>query len=156
MIDTALIAEKLKEFGYQQRYLERKIGWLMSFDRDIRQWKCGKAGVVNLQKVSSIVRDIGEPCLHQSSIKVVITVRFLNLSYFSFSLFCLLVLFCFVLFFGCFFLSQKHLYPPSIFIGLFEYVHWEMCVIVSIFALRLISWSQYYSWLIYFLVLTIC
>ncbi|XP_027164158.1 small G protein signaling modulator 1-like isoform X3 [Coffea eugenioides] len=75
MIDTALIAEKLKEFGYQQRYLERKIGWLMSFDRDIRQWKCGKAGVVNLQKVSSIVRDIGEPCLHQSSIKVVITIN---------------------------------------------------------------------------------
>lgn len=75
MIDTALIAEKLKEFGYQQRHLERKIGWLMSFDKDIRQWKCGKAGVVNLQKVSSIVRDIGEPCLHQSSIKVVITIK---------------------------------------------------------------------------------
>ncbi|POO03574.1 Rab-GTPase-TBC domain containing protein [Trema orientale] len=35
------------------------------------RWTCGKAGVaVNLQRVSSIVRDIGEPCLSQSPIKV--------------------------------------------------------------------------------------
>lgn len=47
----------------------------MSFDGDEKQWKCGKGGAVNFQKVSSIVRDIGEPCLHQSPIKVVIAVR---------------------------------------------------------------------------------
>ncbi|KAI3470166.1 hypothetical protein Pfo_026829 [Paulownia fortunei] len=44
----------------------------MSFDGDEKQWKCGKGGPVNFQRVSSIVRDIGEPCLHQSPIKVVI------------------------------------------------------------------------------------
>ncbi|XP_043707061.1 small G protein signaling modulator 1-like isoform X2 [Telopea speciosissima] len=38
----------------------------MSFDGQDRQWKCGKAGAVNLQLLSSIVRDIQEPCLHQS------------------------------------------------------------------------------------------
>lgn len=48
----------------------------MSFDGDDKQWICGKGRTVNLQKVSSIVRDIGEPCLHQSPIKVVIAVRF--------------------------------------------------------------------------------
>lgn len=42
----------------------------MSFDGAERPWKCGKGGTVNLQKVTSIVRDIGEPCLHQSLIKV--------------------------------------------------------------------------------------
>ncbi|XP_059632934.1 uncharacterized protein LOC132275451 isoform X2 [Cornus florida] len=42
----------------------------MSFDGDDKQWICGKAGTVNLQLVSSIVRDIGEPCLHQSPIKI--------------------------------------------------------------------------------------
>ncbi|CAK9145392.1 unnamed protein product [Ilex paraguariensis] len=42
----------------------------MSFDGDEKQWKCGKAVTVNLQRVSSIVRDIGEPCLHQSPIKI--------------------------------------------------------------------------------------
>ncbi|KAL5543210.1 hypothetical protein UlMin_010920 [Ulmus minor] len=36
------------------------------------QWSCGRAGAVNLQRVSSIVRDIGEPCLSQSPIKVVV------------------------------------------------------------------------------------
>ncbi|KAK2983951.1 hypothetical protein RJ640_002896 [Escallonia rubra] len=41
-----------------------------------QQWICGKVGGgVNLQRVSSIVRDIGEqPCLHQSPIKVVIAI----------------------------------------------------------------------------------
>ncbi|KAI3959262.1 hypothetical protein MKW92_014641 [Papaver armeniacum] len=36
-----------------------------------KQWGCGgKSGtVVNLQRVSSIVKDIGEPCLHQSPTK---------------------------------------------------------------------------------------
>ncbi|KAJ6366566.1 hypothetical protein OIU77_003034 [Salix suchowensis] len=38
-----------------------------------KQWKCGKAiSVVNLQRVGTMVRDIGEPCLSQSPIKVVI------------------------------------------------------------------------------------
>ncbi|CAA3026623.1 Hypothetical predicted protein [Olea europaea subsp. europaea] len=41
----------------------------MSFDGKEKQWKCGKGGAVNFHKVSSIVRDIGEPCLHQSPIK---------------------------------------------------------------------------------------
>lgn len=47
----------------------------MSFDGDEKQWKCVKGGQVNFQRVSSIVRDIGEPCLHQSPIKVVLAVR---------------------------------------------------------------------------------
>ncbi|KAK4425018.1 TBC1 domain family member 16 [Sesamum alatum] len=46
----------------------------MSFDGVEKQWKCAMGGPVNFQKVSSIVRDIGEPCLHQSPIKVVIAV----------------------------------------------------------------------------------
>lgn len=40
-----------------------------------KQWSCGKAGVVSLQKVGSLVRDLSEPCLSQSRIQVVITVR---------------------------------------------------------------------------------
>lgn len=47
----------------------------MSFDGDHKQWICGKSGTVNLQRVSSIVREIGEPCLHQSPIKVVATIN---------------------------------------------------------------------------------
>lgn len=47
---------------------------VMSFFGDEKQWKCGKGGAVNLQRVSSIVRDIGEPCLHQPQIKVVIPI----------------------------------------------------------------------------------
>ncbi|KAI3756621.1 hypothetical protein L1987_56443 [Smallanthus sonchifolius] len=43
----------------------------MSFDGDHKQWACGKSGTVNLHRVGSIVRDIGEPCLHQSPIKVI-------------------------------------------------------------------------------------
>ncbi|KAL3641595.1 hypothetical protein CASFOL_012410 [Castilleja foliolosa] len=42
----------------------------MSFDANEKQWKCVKGGPVNFQRVSSIVRDIGEPCLHQSPIKL--------------------------------------------------------------------------------------
>lgn len=37
------------------------------------QWICGKVGAVNLHRVSAMVRDIGEPCLHQPHIKVVTT-----------------------------------------------------------------------------------
>ncbi|CAJ1955508.1 unnamed protein product [Sphenostylis stenocarpa] len=40
-----------------------------------KKWKCGKAGAVNLRKVSSIVRDIGDPCLSHSPVKVVVTVK---------------------------------------------------------------------------------
>ncbi|XP_013747902.1 small G protein signaling modulator 1 isoform X2 [Brassica napus] len=39
-----------------------------------KQWSCGKAGVVSLQKVGSLVRDLSEPCLSQSHIQVVITI----------------------------------------------------------------------------------
>ncbi|KAJ7980668.1 Ypt/Rab-GAP domain of gyp1p superfamily protein, putative isoform 1 [Quillaja saponaria] len=47
----------------------------MSCGEEGKQWSCGKAGTVNLQKVTSIVRDIGDPCLSQSPIKVVIVVN---------------------------------------------------------------------------------
>lgn len=43
-----------------------------------KQWTCAKAGAASLQRVGLIVRDIGEPCLSQSPIKVVITVRLLS------------------------------------------------------------------------------
>ena len=46
---------------------------MMSFDGGERQWKC--VAPVSFQRVSSIVRDIGEPCLYQSPLKVVSTVR---------------------------------------------------------------------------------
>ncbi|XP_010508426.1 PREDICTED: small G protein signaling modulator 1-like isoform X2 [Camelina sativa] len=39
-----------------------------------KQWSCGKAGVVSLQKVGSLVRDLSEPCLSQSRLQVVITI----------------------------------------------------------------------------------
>uniref|UniRef100_A0A1J3FXZ0 Small G protein signaling modulator 1 n=1 Tax=Noccaea caerulescens TaxID=107243 RepID=A0A1J3FXZ0_NOCCA len=39
-----------------------------------KQWSCGNAGVVSLQKVGSLVRDLSEPCLSQSPIQVVITI----------------------------------------------------------------------------------
>ncbi|ESW22451.1 hypothetical protein PHAVU_005G155000 [Phaseolus vulgaris] len=35
-----------------------------------KQWKCGKAGAVSFRKVTSIVRDIGDPCLFHSPVKV--------------------------------------------------------------------------------------
>ncbi|XP_043817690.1 small G protein signaling modulator 1 isoform X3 [Manihot esculenta] len=46
----------------------------MSSGEDEKQWSCPKAGAVNLQRVGSLVRDIGEPCLSQSPIKVVIAI----------------------------------------------------------------------------------
>ncbi|XP_017226927.1 uncharacterized protein LOC108202863 isoform X2 [Daucus carota subsp. sativus] len=43
----------------------------MSFEGDSKQWMCGKGRTVNLLKVSSIVRDIGEPpCLHQLPLQI--------------------------------------------------------------------------------------
>ncbi|KDP43906.1 hypothetical protein JCGZ_20916 [Jatropha curcas] len=46
----------------------------MSCGEEEKQWSCPKAGTVSLQRVGSIVREIGEPCLSQSPIKVVIAV----------------------------------------------------------------------------------
>lgn len=40
----------------------------MSFDGGVKQWKC--VAPVSFQRVSSIVRDIGEPCLYQSPLKI--------------------------------------------------------------------------------------
>ncbi|CAI8592186.1 unnamed protein product [Vicia faba] len=42
----------------------------MYCEREGKQWSCGKAGTVNLRKVSSLVRDIREPCLSHSPVKV--------------------------------------------------------------------------------------
>ncbi|CAN0858000.1 Rab GTPase-activating protein 22 [Linum grandiflorum] len=42
----------------------------MSCNREEKQWSCGKPRAVNLQRVTSMVREIGEPCLSQSPIKV--------------------------------------------------------------------------------------
>ncbi|KAK2425109.1 Ypt/Rab-GAP domain of gyp1p superfamily protein [Trifolium repens] len=42
----------------------------MYCDGGDKQWSCGKAGTVNLRKVSSFVRDIRDPCLSQSPVKV--------------------------------------------------------------------------------------
>ncbi|KAJ6959112.1 hypothetical protein NC653_037416 [Populus alba x Populus x berolinensis] len=48
---------------------------MSSGEREEKQWKCGKAiSVVNLQRVGTMVKDMREPCLSQSPIKVVITV----------------------------------------------------------------------------------
>ncbi|XP_047334881.1 small G protein signaling modulator 1-like [Impatiens glandulifera] len=46
----------------------------MMSDEDNKQWICGKGRTVNLHRFSSVVRDIGEPCLHQSPIKVIIAI----------------------------------------------------------------------------------
>ncbi|XP_014521934.1 small G protein signaling modulator 1 isoform X3 [Vigna radiata var. radiata] len=40
-----------------------------------KQWNCGKAGAINFRKLSSIVRDIGDPCLSHLPVKVVVTVK---------------------------------------------------------------------------------
>lgn len=54
-----------------------------------KQWSCGKkaaaaaaAGAVNIQRVGSIVRDIGDPCLPQSPIKVVFSCKIIPLSFY--------------------------------------------------------------------------
>ncbi|KAJ6841455.1 small G protein signaling modulator 1-like isoform X3 [Iris pallida] len=41
----------------------------MSVDGEDSRWMCGRSGVVNLQRVSSIVREIREPCRHHSPSK---------------------------------------------------------------------------------------
>lgn len=35
-------------------------------------WDCGKLGALNFERMGSMVRDIGDPCLSQSPIKVVL------------------------------------------------------------------------------------
>ena len=77
MINSAAEELKVKRVRESKHVCARHR--VMSFDGDNKQWICGKGGTVNLQRVSSIVRDIGEPCLHQSPIKVVIAVRLLKL-----------------------------------------------------------------------------
>lgn len=41
----------------------------MSFDKEDARWMCGRAGVVNLHRVSSIVKEFRDPCLHHSPAK---------------------------------------------------------------------------------------
>ncbi|KAH6833423.1 Ypt/Rab-GAP domain of gyp1p superfamily protein [Perilla frutescens var. hirtella] len=53
----------------------------MSFDAGEKQWKC--VAPVSFQRVGSIVRDIGEPCLYQSPLKVVLAVRISALFFLS-------------------------------------------------------------------------
>ena len=57
---------------------------VMSCGEKEKQCSCGKAataaaGAVNIQRVGSIVRDIGDPCLPQSSIKVVFSCKIIHL-----------------------------------------------------------------------------
>lgn len=75
----------------------------MSCGGEGKQWTCGKPGAVNLQKVSSIVRDIGEPCLSQSPIKVAIAIRLPHL------------LFLFIL-------SMLHRYSSKVVLNNIEYL----------------------------------
>ncbi|EPS58901.1 hypothetical protein M569_15911, partial [Genlisea aurea] len=42
----------------------------MSFDGKENPWRCVKGRTVHFQRVSSLFRDIGEPCLHQTPIKM--------------------------------------------------------------------------------------
>lgn len=59
--------------GDDSRVGERKDGVLesvMSSGGVEKPWRCGKASSVNLQRMSSIVRDISDPCLSQSPRKV--------------------------------------------------------------------------------------
>ncbi|CAH8390239.1 unnamed protein product [Eruca vesicaria subsp. sativa] len=39
-----------------------------------KKWTCGKSGVVNLQKVASLVRDLSEPCLSQPGIQLLLSI----------------------------------------------------------------------------------
>lgn len=55
---------------------------LMSCRDKENQWSFGKAaaaaaGAVNIQKVGSVVRDIGDPCVSHSSIKVVFSCAYI-------------------------------------------------------------------------------
>nr|XP_009416981.1 PREDICTED: small G protein signaling modulator 1-like isoform X1 [Musa acuminata subsp. malaccensis] len=48
---------------------------MMSDDGEDTGWMCGRAGMVNLHRVSSIVREIGEPCRYHSSAKFLMKQR---------------------------------------------------------------------------------
>lgn len=37
------------------------------------RWMCGRGSMVNLHRVSAIVRDMRDPCLHHSPSKVVLS-----------------------------------------------------------------------------------
>ncbi|CAN6978451.1 hypothetical protein IGI04_037867 [Brassica rapa subsp. trilocularis] len=39
-----------------------------------KKWTCGKAGVVSLQKVASLVRDLSQPCLSQPGIQLLLSI----------------------------------------------------------------------------------
>lgn len=43
--------------------------------KEEKQWGCAKAGAVNLRKVSSMVREMRDPCLSHSPVKVVLNVK---------------------------------------------------------------------------------
>lgn len=45
-----------------------------------KKWTCGKAGVVSLQKVASLVRDLSQPCLSQPGIQLLLSVRSIPLT----------------------------------------------------------------------------
>ena len=68
----------------------------MCYEKEDKQWSCGKAGL------SSIMRDIGEPCLHHSPIKVVITIRLCKTVIFWICEMC----FNIALYKACYFLSR--------------------------------------------------
>ncbi|CAH2063529.1 unnamed protein product [Thlaspi arvense] len=51
------------------------VFWLLMFSGgEGKKWTCGNPGVVSLQKVASLVRDLSEPCLSQSGIQVLLTI----------------------------------------------------------------------------------
>ncbi|XP_054811976.1 uncharacterized protein LOC129313108 isoform X2 [Prosopis cineraria] len=71
-LSRALIFTRLNLIELGERVRERVgVLWIVMYcSGENKQWGCGKAGTVNLQKVSSILRDIGDPCLSQSPAKV--------------------------------------------------------------------------------------
>lgn len=76
-----MVVELAEKVGEGERASERSVMYCGGEDK---QWSCGKAGTVNLRKVSSIVRDIGDPCLSQSPVKVVVTVRLHSTGFYYF------------------------------------------------------------------------
>lgn len=65
------------------------------------QWDCGKSGTLNFQRVGSIVRDIGDPCLSHSHIKVVSCysckpLSNLNFFFFQFFFLCIIIIIIFL------------------------------------------------------------
>lgn len=114
--------QRLKSWKWRVRESVRARHRVMSFDGDNKQWICGKGGTVNLQRVSSIVRDIGEPCLHQSPIKVVIAVRLLKLLSCWFNL-----IFPFA--------DSTQLTPLSLCLHIEQYMFWLLVFLTAILAI---------------------